>query len=346
MPSSFDVLAGYYDFGNFGDDLFRDTLMGALSQTSWAHPHVTQNQPGPYAKLTRNLRATRNLLRARSVTLGGGSILGARGKIGIRQTELAITAAKRIPYCAIGVGILEGLPKRPDRLISHMSWIGLRSEAEYFELSKSIPQAHYMSDIAYSTPKILGLSNFARSNNAEITIVPAGIGELGRHSGNLNWLNSWLKGNIVPLMHQATGVKLLRLQPENEQDMLATEQFDRTLKTLDIPCRTVAHHKSTETVQEIATSRFMFTDRLHGGILAHIGGVPFRLSKHYKKCHDVLLRLAIQTRPRHVPSHKKQQALISKIGAPISPQPLNATLNSLSTGYRGGLSICISASSE
>lgn len=44
----------------------------------------------------------------------------------------------------------------------------------------------------------------------------------------------------------------------------------------------------SKTLRAIASSGFVFTDRLHGAIVAHICGVPFRLSKHHQKCVDLL----------------------------------------------------------
>lgn len=293
MRSGHDIIAGYYGFGNFGDDVFRDTLGMALEKSPWARPVINQNQwgSGASAKVARNLHAITNLLRARSITLGGGSILGARGKLGIRQIEMAIARTKGLPYCAIGVGLLEGASGGLEGMIAQMSWIGLRSEGEYNELRGSHSNVHYMSDLAYAAPHFLDIDVGKQGQGGDIAIVAAGVGELGHASVDGDWLGGWLRTAVLPMLHGARGVKLLRLQPANAGDAAATERLARAIRALGVETRIVTHERVTDTVAEIASSSFLFTDRLHGAILAHICGVPFRLSKHHKKCHDLLHEL-------------------------------------------------------
>lgn len=292
MLRKYDILSGYYGFGNFGDDLFRDTLIAAMSRTSWANAQGAQDHAGHGAKFMRRWQAISNLSHSRSITLGGGSILGLRSGLEMRKIELATASFKKIPYCAIGVGLLEGLSQRPDAMISKMSWVGLRSEAEYLDLSKKFSNVYYTSDIAYACPQILSLTRKPHKDTGEICIIPAGVGELGMSSTDAKWTKDWLVANIVPLLNQASGVKLIRLQPSNDEDLAAVVRFERALGVIGVPYRTVIHSESVQTVYEISNSLFVFSDRLHGAILAHICGVPFRLSKHHKKCNEWLFDLA------------------------------------------------------
>jgi polysaccharide pyruvyl transferase WcaK-like protein len=291
--SSPDVLAGYYGFGNFGDDLFRDLLTRAMASRPWAHPMVTQNTPAPLAKATRNLQAIRNILRARSLTLGGGSILGARPPFGIRHIEMAVTSRKKVPYCAIGVGILEGLPDLPHNVISRMSWIGLRSEREYRELKPSYAQVNYTSDLAYAAPSLLlEQARPSLGEAREIAVIPAGVGQLGKSSAEPGQAGRWLAGNVAPFLAAGYRIKILLLQPVDQTDAGLCELYKQEAGKLGAETRLLPHQDATATVREIASSAFVFTDRLHGAIISHICGVPFRLSKHHQKCVDFLADIA------------------------------------------------------
>ena len=56
VPARHDVIAGYYGFGNFGDDLFREILWTALSRSPWARPAISQAHVGaPDGKLETSI---------------------------------------------------------------------------------------------------------------------------------------------------------------------------------------------------------------------------------------------------------------------------------------------------
>lgn len=290
-PDRYDVLVGYYGFENFGDDLFRKILTRKLAQQAWAHVRVSENRPGRLARFTRNARAVRNILTARSLTLGGGSILGARPPFGIRHVEMAAAKARDIAYTAIGVGVLEGLQEPPNRLLSKLSWVGLRSEADYRALRPQHAHVTYMSDLAYAAPGVLladGPIVRPAPGQGDVAIIPAGVGTLGHAAADPAHLRQWLRGNLIPFLDQGHGVKILLLQPQNAKDVALCALVAAEIEQLGAASRQIAHRSVVTTLQEIAGSAFVFTDRLHGGIVAHVCGVPFRLSRHHPKCEDLL----------------------------------------------------------
>jgi len=288
--NGYDVLAGYYGFSNFGDDLFRDILSQSLSQEPWARLRISENRPGPQARYARNIRAIANILGARSLTLGGGSILGARPPFSIRHLEMAAVQWKSMTYTAIGVGLLENLKSTPKNMLAQLSWVGLRSEAEYLTLRQYYPHVHYMSDLAYAAPRILLKADIQvkeAAGNKEISIIPASVGQLGQAAFNRDYLQAWLQGNLGPYIARGKRIKILLLQPQNKADSALCKIFKEEISKLG-DVRQFDHRDAVETLHEIASSAFIFTDRLHGGILAHVCGVPFRLSQHHVKCIDLL----------------------------------------------------------
>ena len=299
-PNQHDVLAGYYGFENFGDDLFREILTRKLGQQPWARVRVSENRPERLARFTRNARAIRNILSARSLTLGGGSILGARPPFGVRHMEMIAARARDITYTAIGVGVLEGLKGPPDRLLSLMSWAGLRSEADYLALRPQHAHVTYMSDLAYAAPDVLladGLVARPDQGNGDVTIIPAGAGTLGRAASDPDHLRHWLQGNLTPFLTSGHAVKILLLQPQNATDAALCARVAAEVERLGAPMRQISHQSVTTTLEEIAGSAFVFSDRLHGAIVAHVCGVPFRLSLHHAKCDDLLADI---NHPDHV----------------------------------------------
>ncbi len=288
MLKTHDVIAGYYGFGNFGDDLFRDILSKRLEQEVWARPRITQNRPQALAKIHRNVRAVENICVARSITLGGGSILGAKPPFGIRHVEMAAQSLRKRAYCALGVGILGGLSQRPDKMIKRMTWVGLRSEAEHAELSQAFGHVHYMSDLAYAAPAVFSMTEAEGQHDREIAVIPAQVGELGHNGTDIAWIKGWMRNTVVPQLSKVSGLKIMLLQPDNAADALLVDRFSSVAQELDIPTRKVVHSETSETLRELSSAAFVLSDRLHGAIVAHIFGVPFRLSKHHKKCDDFL----------------------------------------------------------
>lgn len=283
-----DVVAGYYGFGNFGDDLFRDVLAQAMADRPWTLPTISQAQPRVLDKLSRNARAIANVARSRSITLGGGSILGARPPFGIRHIEMVAASVKRIPYCAVGVGVMERLPKPPTNIVEAMSWIGLRSEREFAEMSRAYRHVHYTSDIAYAASRFMGADDALRKERSGVLLIPAGVGELGQRVGDVEYLSRWMRGNVLPQLEGGSSITVLLLQPANSADVAICRSVLELARLQNSDARLVLHTDAAETLSLIRASDLVLTDRLHGAIAAHISGVPFRLSKHHEKCNDLL----------------------------------------------------------
>jgi Exopolysaccharide biosynthesis protein len=283
-----DVLVGYYGYRNFGDDLFRDVLLKALKSKSWSAPVVSQHEPGSLAKLRKHAREAVNLLRARSVTLGGGSILGERPPASIRNIELAATRIKNLTYCAIGVGVLEGLADLPHALLCRMSWVGLRSERDFMAVREHYRQATYTSDLAYATMTYFPEIAHDLTSSGEVTVIPSVVGELGRRSAEPGYISAWLKGNVLRSTCGHKQLKIIVLQPGFRTESELAERWTTAAERLGIPVRIVLHQAPMVTLKEISSSRFVYTDRLHGAIAAHLSRVPFRLSRHHPKCLDLL----------------------------------------------------------
>jgi hypothetical protein len=284
-----DVVTGYYGFSNFGDDLFRDLLSSALQSEDWARPAVSQNYSVPLAKPVRNILALANLARARSLTLGGGSILGARPPLSIRHLEMAAARYRHFTYCAIGVGLLEHLPDLPSSMIKSMGWLGLRSEREYLTLKAAFPQVRYMSDLAYAAKRLATIGAVSETEHVAVAIIPAAVGELGKRSSRPGFIKAWLQGNLPLVVEGDSEVKLFLLQPDNVDDQRLCTLWTQEAQALGWNVNLVRHRAVSTTLDQLRGCKFVFTDRLHGAIVSHLYQIPFRLSAHHQKCKDFLI---------------------------------------------------------
>lgn len=280
-----DLIVGYYGFRNFGDDLFRQVLSNAMAEAPQLNVAISQARRETLDKVSRNVRAAINIARARSITLGGGSILGARPPFGIRHVERIASRMKRIPYCAVGVGVLEGLSRAPLSMVESMSWVGLRSEREYAIFAREFSHVHYMSDIAYAAPRFV--QRLTPETSAGVVVIPASVGELGQSAIDDSYVDSWIR-SISVNFDASTPLTVLLLQPANARDSALCDRFMERGSAIFSSVKVLHHKDVRETQGVIASSDFVFTDRLHGAIVAHVFGVPFLLSKHHDKCLDFL----------------------------------------------------------
>jgi polysaccharide pyruvyl transferase WcaK-like protein len=196
---------------------------------------------------------------------------------------------KKIPYCGVGVGILERLPRPPVDIIETMSWIGLRSRREFQEMKDVYKHVHFTADIAYAAPNFVGDTIAKSSKNPGIVLIPASVGELGSRVFDTEFINGWIRQNLAPLIASGSVASVLLLQPGNLADEAICRELLLRLRAIDHSAQLIIHSDAIETLRLISESDLVLSDRLHGAIVAHLTGVPFRLSKHHEKCKDFLI---------------------------------------------------------
>lgn len=115
--------------------------------------------------------------------------------------------------------------------------------------------------------------------------------QLGRASSDPDFATRWVEDNLRPFLDRGLAVNILVFQPSDPGDTGLGTLFHKICARTGAPTQLIAHTDARDTFQTIGISDFVFTDRLHGAIVSHICGIPFRLSRHHQKCIDLLADL-------------------------------------------------------
>jgi hypothetical protein len=147
---------------------------------------------------------------------------------------------------------------------------------------------HFSWDIAYAAPEIIKELQCTGSGGSEVAVIPSSVGDLAKLAEHPDELREWIDEYLVPFVHAGNSVKMLLLQPDSLSESSICGQILTVMRARIEGVRLVVHRSVEETFKEIDRCCFVFTDKLHGAIGAHICGVPFRMSKHHVKCRDFL----------------------------------------------------------
>lgn len=286
-----DALFGYYGHTNFGDDLFSLVLTTKLGQQEWARPQSIYHGMEDTTQSSGTSRKLYNLLlllRSRSITLGGGSVLGPARSTSLRNLQILKSRHMGVPFAAIGVG-LEGkaCPTR-DHLLRQLDWIAVRSDAEYREIStiRKSNSTFLMPDIAYATQNVFSeLKTSFKAPENRIGVIPSYAGRFGQLVSNEYKLREWLRSVLYPVIETfSVKVDIFIFQRANVMDETLARILQTKLVADGIPTELHVHSAALETFQQIGECKAVITDRLHGAIAAHAQGRDFFLSTHHRKC--------------------------------------------------------------
>lgn len=282
-----DLITGYYGHENFGDDLFCDILYSSLKMRTELNPKIVKYNAENCSSIFKGFNALSRLVSARSVTLGGGSILGLNSKFSNRGLEYLFSKMSRISYNAIGVGLLNPNGVIPNQFIKSMNYVGLRSIKEYECLSKKFNNVHYTADIAYSLKNYMSLDE-RESNNyiGNVGVIITSVGFIG--SRNKKETMFFVR-NLVASFSKDTVFNIYNFQRSRVEDKIVFEEFISCLKYFKVNFKYIEHLHTSETIISLSKNDFIISDRLHGAIISHILNIPFVLSNHHAKCYDFLI---------------------------------------------------------
>ncbi len=285
---------GAYGMGNFGDDLFTATVR-QQSGKLWPGATVRTFAPtavGVYARSTplgralRVLLATVGFLWADTVAMCGGSIL--QDVTGVDRLRQRLLRFRRFEALGVSVGPFDSpeAVRRVTLSLSQLSWLVVRDtrSAEVFgNLVPNAPAPRVGGDLVALNesirvhPTVAGLitvcpSAAAVSDPAELAtriqsaLVAAQDARATPNIVRLLALASTPASNDVPLCHDLS------------------RRLSAAGWTVEV--QTYGEMGLEGTLKSIAESSMVWSQRLHGAIVAYLTEVPFLLEGHHQKCLD------------------------------------------------------------
>lgn len=261
------LIYGYYGKGNLGDDLFRDAFRNLLGGVEFS--------------FVDHLRAT-EVAAADAVVIGGGSLLD--GPLAIDADARPLLATKRLLY--VGVGGETEIHADHVGLLRGASLVAIRGPAGIDRLRALCPRVLVTPDIVYalqdhvpetSRAGVLFLPN--------IGLVPGGGDAHWKHAA-WDYFKSETAQFIDELIDSGVDVAFTAMSRNDGQhdDFAAVEIMNKMRhrghrRILAAPLTYAA------AIGMFSRFRVVFTQRLHGAILADLARTPAVVVAHHDKLH-------------------------------------------------------------
>lgn len=299
------LIVGFYGMHNFGDDLFVDVIENAeeFHRLGRRKVFLCPPVPGVNAKysflarrfgtqfgetslrgrIARLLSALVGIATSRTVVLGGGSVLSQL--TGVRRTQAILGRLFRTRWMAVGVSI-GPFTTSTDRVkirnfLQRFNVIEVRDERSW-RLARDLEiESRRTLDLAYfkhptEAPPARRLIYVPCSGVSEqderkvIRAIDQGLSSLGIRSGSSELVIAVLNGH-----------------PQNGDEERARQA-----------AHLLRHHSPAifryedagvqRTWDLLGSSKALVSGRLHGGIAAHVNGVPFVAIEYHSKVSDFL----------------------------------------------------------
>lgn len=273
---------GYYGWGNFGDELFRaaielkkDLIWGEGTKVrSFVTPVKTIHQNlGPVGTASRLLTSIVGALWADTIALCGGSVLeDVRGAQRIRSQ-----IARRGRYVeglgvSLGPWATDDARLRVRNYVSQMNRVVVRDEASQTRIGGEVILGGDLAAL-YPMPIV------PRKDRRHLTICVSN--DSGAKLDDLVQLFSALLANVdIP-------VKLLALNVRRERgDVEITRELASRLRTDYTDIEVIQYKSIDQTIDVLANSHAVWSQRLHGLIVAYLCEVPILALSHHQKITD------------------------------------------------------------
>lgn len=293
---------GSYGFKNFGDDLFVDTLRensshlwpGASVRTlvpSASKLYATESKVGALVRLGT---AAAGIAWADAIAYCGGSILqDVRGVERIRQV---LIGGRRLQALGVSVGPFPSndAAVRVRDLLARAERLVLRDNASL----RRMEGLGLSTDGVAVGGDLVALSGLIQARKAKnyITICPSAAA----HS-RIDELAEQARDAVAAFertTRDRPSVLVLALcQQSNSNDMELCRPLADSLASngLSVRVESYTHIGLARTCKLIAESRMVWSQRLHGGIVAYLSDVPFLLVGHHAKCVDFMSDIGADT---------------------------------------------------
>ena len=291
---------GYYGHKNYGDDLFCIiSKWGARKYWNVSCPtYIARRLPemaGEYRKTFPDnqryggqyrLKLITHLLKVQSIVFAGGSIF--HGEEGWeRRYVYRFQKVRRFRMGAIGVSLGPYKTSRHQRqvneVLKRLSFLVLRDKQSYEEaMSYNLPYQPQLSfDLAGLLYAIYDDYAGSKPNPPILGIIPCNNGTVSEKVDNS------LADVALKFSSQGVRIRLICMNSGYENDMKRVLKIAERLpgNTYDI----VRYDRNPEVIwKAIVECRAICSIRLHGGITACMGQVPFVQVEYHKKCGDFL----------------------------------------------------------
>lgn len=259
------LISGYYGFGNLGDEALLSGLLNVLKKAGHTVTVLSNNPAATEAtysvKAVHRIKGVPTALLQTDVLIsGGGGLLQDKTSFRSLQYYLVLIRmakgfGKKVLVYGQSVGPLSERGKRAVATTLRDVSISVRDETSQALLQSLELSAHLCADAA-----LLLHSPKAVSKNQSVVLIPrAGYPEI------TNALTEVAKA----LREQ--GVAVMAAAVQAEEDRNALEQLSAA-----VPSISVSYPNSPEALLTIlAAADYIVSGRLHGLILAAVGGTPF-----------------------------------------------------------------------
>ena len=273
---------GYYGWGNFGDELFRaaieyrkDLIWGEGTRLrTFVNPVKTVHQNlGLVGTASRLIASLAGALWADTIALCGGSVLED-----LRGTQQIRSKIARRGRSVEGLGISLGPWASEDarlkvrNYVKQMDRVVVRDEASKTRIKGNVILG---GDLAALYP----MPELPLEDRQHLTIC------ISNDSGtNVDKLTEYFS---VLLADVRIPVKLLALNVRREHgDIELTQELAKRLSTNRLDIEVVQYETIDQTIGVIASSQAVWSQRLHGLIVAYLCEVPILALSHHQKISD------------------------------------------------------------
>ena len=290
-----DGIFGYYGHGNFGDELFERIIvdkangMGLIPATVCSETDDLRDKYGREQNLIHRgklLIANICLLKkSRSITLGGGSVIGHLNPMSLRHMQILKSNLCNIPFLGLGVGIQSATGNVSSRLLKSFDWIAVRSAKDY-RIAKEVIEKDrlcWMPDMAYADNELF--EEQIPSPRTFCTIIPTTNGVLGKCvSKDPDTIKRWARKELFQFCEQHDLEIKILLAQYGKVDIAIAAKLIHIFTTLGFKTTKFCIHQTLEkTVADLRSSRVVLTDRFHGAVVSHRLGIPFFLTGDQSK---------------------------------------------------------------
>ena len=284
---------GSYGFGNFGDELFVETVhhhgdslwpdarLRTFAPTRPTRVYSTNHLVGKAARLAT---ATVGLGWADTIAICGGSVLQDIG--GVARLRLAALRWRRVEALGVSIGPFPSKEAegRVGSFLNHLSRLVVRDRASLDRL----PDALGGADPTVGGD-LVALNEWLSPTSPTpglITVCPSAAAG-SDVSGLVNKINAAvqrLDGRRPS--HRVMMLALSGHDASNDAPICSAVAAGLTELGVNAETQSFAELGVTGTAELLRTSAMVWSQRLHGAVVAYLTEVPFLLEGHHAKCVD------------------------------------------------------------
>ncbi|MFW6597664.1 polysaccharide pyruvyl transferase family protein [Propionibacteriaceae bacterium Y2011] len=283
---------GAYGFGNFGDQLFVETVQRHAA-TLWPNATVRTFAPAGRSRLYASSRwygqaarlgaAAVGLAWADTIAVCGGSVLQDVG--GVARLRQRALRGQRVEALGVSVGPFNGTgaAQRVESFLAHVDRLVVRDPASVQRLEQL---SHTTTPVVGGDLVALnGLVQPETERSDTIVICPSAAAQsdlelLTRQAGDaVDEVNRSEPHRVTVLAMSSQGTS-------DDGPLCAGLASGLSDRGIDVDLASFADLGLSQTCRLLASSAMVWSQRLHGAIVAYLSDVPFMLVGHHAKCRD------------------------------------------------------------